>query len=91
MKFAYQAEPGEQQWAGTIHLVDMQDVVRIEFEDGNKKVLHVYTNDGIMTISRADAIQAFRDLFNQYLFQYNVVGNFLPDEDLKNADKQKAD
>lgn len=80
MKFAYQAEPGEQQWAGTIHLVDMQDVVCIEFEDSQKKVLHVYTKDSIMTITRAEAIQDFRDLFNQYMFQYNVVGNFIPDE-----------
>lgn len=91
MKFAYQSEVGEQQWAGTIQLVDMQDVVRIEFEDGEQKALHVYTNQGIMIIKRAEAIQDFRDLFNQYLFQYNVVGNFLPDAEPENATEQKAD
>lgn len=91
MKFAYQSEVGEQQWAGTIQLVDMQDVTRIEFEDGEQKALHVYTNQGIMTIKRAEAIQDFRDLFNQYLFQYNVVGNFLPDVEPENASEQKAD
>lgn len=79
MKFAYQSEPGEQQWAGTITLVDMSEVVRIEFSGEKEKALHVYTNSDIMIIKRADAIQAFRDLFNQYLFQYNVVGNFIPD------------
>lgn len=79
MKFAYQSEPGEQQWAGTIMLVDMSEVVRIEFSGEEQKALHVYTNSDIMIIKRADAIQAFRDLFNQYLFQYNVVGNFIPD------------
>lgn len=88
MKFAYQSEPGENQWAGTINLVDMSDIIRIEFEESAEKALHVYTSCSIMTIKRADAIKAFRDMFNQYLYQYNVAGDFLPDPEPTN---DKAD
>lgn len=87
MFYAYQAEPDETQWLGTIHLIHMEDVIRVEtgfFETGEEnkteKCLHVYTKWSIITIKRADAARDFRNTFNQYLYTCNYVQNFVPEK-----------
>ena len=78
--FTYQADEGESQWAGTIHLIELEDVIRIEFECGvnsEEKRLHVYTKHAMITIKRADAIADFRKTFNQYLFTRQSTCNFV--------------
>lgn len=93
MFFAYQQEPSETQWAGTIHLIDLNDIIRVEFEHGENKQnnrLHVYTKHSMITIKRADAIADFRGTFNQHLYQSNYVQNFLP-ENVNDEPAAKAD
>lgn len=84
--FAYQSEPGETQWAGTIHQIDLMDVTSVEFgtDSNEKKCLHIYTKHGMITIKRTDAIADFRSAYNQYLYMCNAVQNFLPE----NANEQ---
>lgn len=82
MKFAYQHEPTEGQWVGSIDIIDMDDVLRLEFEECENKQnnrLHVYTKHSMITINRADAIADFRYTFNQYLYMTNCVQNFIPE------------
>lgn len=84
MFFAYQHEPDAEsnQWAGTIHQIDMADITSVVFGvvgDSDIKCLHVFTKHDMITIERADAIKSFRDTYNQHLYQCNFVQHFLPE------------
>lgn len=83
MFFAYQQEPSETQWAGTIQQIDMADITRVEFGtvgENEEKCLHVFTKHDMITIKRADAIKSFRDTYNQHLYQCNFVQHFVPEK-----------
>ncbi|QEG07734.1 hypothetical protein [Salmonella phage SE4] len=71
--FMHQAKPeGSDEWGGTIDLIMLEDVRKIEFlvkGIGKQKnnVLRVHTTNGIIELKRSKAIALFREAYNNYL------------------------
>ena len=87
--FMHQAKPdGSDEWGGTIDIIMLEDVRRIEFlvkGIGKQKnnVLRVHTTNGIIELKRSKAIALFREAYNNYLAVLLPVQS-TPDEETSN-------